>query len=141
MITKFNLFARDNYVEDICKTIDGIYNTTVVVIYRAKCMKNIPERLRQYIYDIAPYGQHIGQGRRKFGHNPDFGDWDAIMIDDIVFNKEGYPSRANVYITAILRRPFTKEQQDYYEGLCALPLKERLFHPWDSESSHIPKEK
>lgn len=141
MISKFNLFAEDNYVEDICKTIEGVYNTTVVVIYRAKCMESIPERLRQYIYDIAPNGRHSGRGRRKFGHNPDFGDWDAITLDDIVYNKEGCTSRANIYITAILRRPFTEEQQNYYESLQCLPLKERIYHPWDSESRPIPKER
>ena len=137
MKTKFTQFVNNNYIKDSIYTV-GLENV-VVVFYRAACMKSIPQGLKEYAMQSIQFSRHDGRGRKLYGGNDDDGDFDAIMVKDISYNKLGVPTLAKIYITAILRCPFTGAQQDFYEELYGLPLKERIYHPWDSESCNIIK--
>lgn len=132
MNSKFTQFVKDNYIEESRKTV--YIEETVVVIYRAACMKSIPQELKEYAMKSIFFSWHYGRGRKRYGDNLDFGYFDAIMVKDISYNKFGIPTLAKIYITAILRDPFTEEQQKFYGKLYGLPLKDRIYYPWDSNN-------
>lgn len=128
MKTEFTQFVNNNYIEDSIYTVG--YEKVVVVIYRAACMKSIPQELKEYAMNRIPYSRNVGRGRKRYGGNDDDGDFDAIMVKDISYNKSGFPTLAKIYVTAILRCPFTGAQQDFYEELCGLPLSDLQKITW-----------
>lgn len=70
-------------------------------------------------------------------HNPDYGDWDAWTVVRYDYKKEkgltNYEAKKlDLYICAILIRPFTKNTQEEYEDLKTFPIRSRLELKWDS---------
>ena len=122
-------FVKENYVLDF--TVQGScngkdYNDVPMYVYRPKFMKELPKELRDYVK--SDHGSYEELGRPSWdGHNPDYGRWDAFCVFRYL------AGRTDVYVCSILRRPFTDDQQKFYEKHCAFIMAPyRIYAPWDS---------
>ena len=110
-------FIKDNYVLDF--TVQGELNgrdyaDVPVNVYRPKIMNPLPEKMKEYVMNTAgPGGYSDAGGYRWYGHNPDYGMWDAFCVFKY------HPDRTDVYVCSIIRRPWTDDQQKFYEKNCA----------------------
>lgn len=103
-------FVEENYT--LVQSVETQWNGTVK-IYKANCMKDIPLDLIGYITGcFNGYWGLYGIGRLFF-HNCDWGTFDATFTIE-----RKSKNLFNVYINAILRRPFTEEQRKKYERFC-----------------------
>lgn len=87
-------------------------------IYRANTLAPLPRNLVEVL--TSRYGgngpYHLGI--RNYGEvsNLDWGEWDAVFgIDE---HCDGHQINVSVYVSSILRRPFTLVQRRYYESNC-----------------------
>lgn len=110
-------FIRDNYTLVDTRMADGI----TVNIYKANCIVSIPKELVEYIVLTTPFVDSV-----KSNHNYDCGIFDAVYVE------EKRSNMVNVYISAILRRPFTEEQREKYELICS--QRNRLRYMYDSKN-------
>lgn len=110
-------FIWDNYTLVDTRMANGI----TVNIYKANCIASIPKELVEYIVLTTPV-----VGCVKSNHNYDCGIFDAAYVE------EKRSNTANVYISAILRRPFTEEQRKKYELICS--KRNRLRYMYDSKN-------
>lgn len=87
-------------------------------IYKAKKLQNIPTKLLQHIKDDFKCFVIIKNSvlRKKDFDNADYGIWDAVYSWRFIRKDKKW--LMEVYISSILRRPFTIEQQKYYEDHC-----------------------
>lgn len=130
-------FIKDNYVLEF--TVQGelngcsrkhpyLYKDAPVNVYRPKMMNPLPEKMKEYAKDTASIGGYSDAGGyRWYAHNPDYGMWDAFCVFKY------HPDRTDVYVCSILRRPWTDDQQKFYEKNCAfIAAPYRIYAPWDS---------
>jgi len=124
-------FVKENYVLDF--TVQGECNgkdskDVPINVYRPKFIKELPEELKEYVIDTS-LGCYDDMGNRPSwdGHNPDYRHWDAFCVFRYL------AERTDVYVCSILRRPFTDDQQKFYEKHCAFIMAPyRIYAPWDS---------
>lgn len=123
-------FVKENYVLDftVQGSCNGNYCNAPINVYRPKFMKDLPEELKEYVVDTAVGGyDDMGHRPSWTGHNPDYGRWDAFCAFRFLAH------RTDVYVCSILRRPFTDDQQNFYEDHCArIMAPYRIYAPWDS---------
>ncbi len=121
-------FVEENYVLDF--TVQGTnngkdYDNVPINVYRPKFMRELPKELREYIDDRGSY-EEVGHPCWD-GGNADYGAWDAFCAFRYLSR------RTDVYVCSILRRPFTDDQQKFYEKNCAhIAAPYRIYAPWDS---------
>ena len=103
-------------------------------IYKAKALNSLPEELLKVIKDDCHWpDSFIGLDlRRTFFNNIDYGIWDAVYGYRYV--KESVRKwTMEVYVSSILRRPFTETQRNYYSTNCFEPsFYRRLLVMYDS---------
>ena len=105
MNKSLNNFVKENYT--LVKSTKTEWAAEVVNIYRANCLRDVPQDLIGYI--LLGLSIHPEGVRGLFEHNCDYGVFDATYVVE-------YRSKRliNVYINAILRRPFTDAQDKTY---------------------------
>lgn len=99
------IFVKENYT--LVKSSKTMRDDGVVNIHKANCMRDVPQDLIEYIlYGLSIHPEGV---RGLFEHNCDYGVFDATYVVE-------YRSKRliNVYINAILRRPFTEAQDKTY---------------------------
>lgn len=123
-------FVKENYVLDF--TVQGScngkdYKDVPVNVYRPKLMKELPEEMKEYVTGVS-LGCYDDRGYPSWDcGNPDYGRWDAFCVFRYL------AGRTDVYVCSILRRPFTDDQQKFYEKHCAFIMAPyRIYAPWDS---------
>lgn len=124
-------FVKENYVLDF--TVQGSCNgkddnDVPINVYRPKFMKALPEELKDYVLSNSQgcYSDMSNHPSWDCG-NPDYGRWDAFCVFRYL------AGRTDVYVCSILRRPFTDDQQKFYEKHCAFIMAPyRIYAPWDS---------
>lgn len=98
-------------------------------IYIARELGDIPDDIHEH-FARPCREEHYLERKGWVGNNADYGHSDAIGASRIVGNKrDGYV--LELYINAILRRPFTEEQRKRYEKLF-YPVSERPFRIYNS---------
>lgn len=119
-------FLRDNYEKVITKSGSPEFgDDRVLNLYKAKTMDDLPESLVEQWATLDRFAFSV---KRTFYYvsNPDWGVWDAqVMIN--VSRKE-----VNVYICAILVRPFTDDARAKYESMMGFGPRKRITLMWDS---------
>ena len=108
---------------------------TVTIHVPIDGMGEIPEQLKKYNYEkIAfEYGHMNGNIHRDLwtGGNHDAGVYDALMV------RHYHGTRVDIYVCAILRRPFTEDERDAYEKLFEHRLDVRLLRVFDNHFKPI----
>lgn len=99
----------------------------VLNVYKGKDMCSLPA---SFLYDYANpetiCPNHPVRGMKFSTGNPDYGDWDAQIVKVI----HGYV--VDVYVCAILVRPFSKEAYDKYGSMMGMCAQKRAALLWDS---------
>ena len=98
-------FCKENYT--LVKSFKTKWDNEVANIYKANCMRDVPQDLIEYIISVVSI--HPEGIRGLIGGNCDYDVFDATYVVE-------YRSKSliNVYINAILRRPFTDAQSKTY---------------------------
>ena len=124
-----NQFIAQNYIQ-VYDWVDEDYPAPHVTIFKPKVMKELPQALIDYL--VSTYRSNsFYPGRRSFGGNCDWGIFDAFYVMKY-FKKEDQTSQIRIYVTSILRRPFTDQQQKYYETFSSVQPPQRIYHIYDS---------
>lgn len=105
MNKSLNNFVKENYT--LVKSFKTKWDNEMVDIYKANCMRDVPQDLIEYI--MSGVSIHPEGIRGLIEHNCDYGVFDATYV--VEFRSK---SLINVYINAILRRPFTEVQDKTY---------------------------
>jgi len=142
---QFNDFLKANYQLVAEKDYDcyvrvrhRLKDTKMLLrIYKANCLDTLPEELVSHIKETeADRFYYLPSFRQDF-NNADFGWWDAVY--GIRFVHEGKRWIKEVYVSSIVRRPFTEEQRIYYETHCfGLSFPSRVKVMYDSSTCPIP---
>lgn len=106
-------------------------------IYKAKVLNSLPEELIAAIKERYEWRHTLIDVtlRRTSFHNIDYGIWDAVY--GYRFVKESSKRwTLEVYVSSILRRPFTEAQRNYYSTNCFAPsFYRRLLVMYDSSNN------
>lgn len=105
-----------------------------IMVYKANVMGDVPFELIEYIGER--FGRSLFLGERIAASNYDPYDFDALMYA-IRYHKGQWVTHVDVYIHAILRRPFTKKQEERYLQIFDLDLNKRPYYPYDSVYSDV----
>ena len=117
----------------LLKSVKKECGITVNIHVPKEGMGELPEQLVSYILDkdieyqgVCNDPEHIRWG----GGNCDMGIFDALMA------KHYTKKKVDVYVCAILRRPFDKEDSETYGQIFLKDLKFRMTHIFDN---HVKK--
>lgn len=131
----------EHYVPAMKATvIDNVTEKEITVrVWKPKTMGKLPaydmltmmryeaERLYQYSRPdiiIAPKEN----GACWVTNNPDHGAWDLQTVIRMDYKKQ----QVDIYVCAMLIRPFSLEAQDHYEQRMGFPVWDRMLLMWDS---------
>lgn len=119
---KINEFLKQNYTLVGTKEISCRHRSCGVVpallrIYKANVLGDLPESLVDYLQGNQDGAYGVGHGyRRSFTGNCDYGVFDAVYAVRTFL--DGKQWEVEIYVSSILRRPFTEAQRDYYAAHC-----------------------
>ncbi len=119
-------------LEHYIQTAEEVMDGATVRLWKPKTMDRLPA------YDMRSIMCHYhDEYKRWYRHeknvkvctgNPDHGLFDAQTV---IFH-DPHRQCVDIYICALLMRPFSREAQDHYEKRMSLPAMDRLILMWDS---------
>ena len=143
---KFEEFLKGNYElieehEKKClfrqQPADEFCRSLGLRIYKAKVLYSLPEEMLDVIKDDFHWPNSlVGTNlRRTYFNNLDYGIWDAVY--GYRFVKDGVKKwTMEVYVSSILRRPFSEQQRNFYSTNCFAPsFYRRLLVMYDSSKN------
>lgn len=102
------------------------YGCKVRIFNRNNGIGELPEKLKNYIYDVYPI---LSMGDIHWTNgNCDMGVFDAVLV---IHSSLKY---VDVYVCGILRRPFTGEEQNEYEKYFTEDIEYRLTKVFDNHN-------
>ena len=128
-------FINQNYmlVHEVAGE-DDIYPR--ISIYKAKVMQDLPTQLIDYLVNYHNIC-NVYLGKKTDWGNCDWGVFDAFYTS-YFYVKKGIITHVKIYVNAILRRPFTIEQQRNYEKIGTFDEPKRIYLIYDSANDDNP---
>lgn len=120
--------------------IDNVTEKEITVrVWKPKTMGTLPayrmlEMVRHVAHDLYMYSRPqdiIGPKERGAVYmtgNPDLGCWDMQTVKRMDYKRQ----TVDIYIAALLMRPFSQEAQKHYEARMGFDVWDRLLLMWDS---------
>lgn len=103
------------------------YGDRTLNVYKAKGMGELPKSLLDdYAKPECLCGSRPFKGLRYSTGNPDWGEWDAQVV------LVSHGSVVDLYVCAILARPFSEEARQKYESMMGQLPQKRVALLWDS---------
>ena len=119
--------TKEILAENYVKVATNESNGKVVNVYRAVCMKELPEYLvKEYASPEQLCAGLPFRGMRYVTANPDYGEFDA----QVIMVRHGYI--VDLYVCAILVRPFSMEAFNEYGSIVGMEPCRRAALMWDS---------
>ena len=119
--------AKSDFLANMSHDIRTPMNAVIGYTHLARREGTTPEEMKEYVTGVS-LGCYDDRGYPSWDcGNPDYGRWDAFCVFRYL------AGRTDVYVCSILRRPFTDDQQKFYEKHCAFIMAPyRIYAPWDS---------
>ena len=124
-------FSKEKLIlEHYVKTAEEVMGEVTVRVWKPKTMGDLSAidlhsemlSLRRQVYGLSEV--YWGTG------NPDYGDWDAQMV----YCADPHHMTVDIYICALLIRPFSEEAFNHYGERMGLSVWKRLLLMWDSRN-------
>ena len=124
-------FSKEKLIlEHYVKAAEEVMDEVTVRVWKPKTMGDLSAidlhsemlSLRRQVYGLSEV--YWGTG------NPDYGDWDAQMV----YCADPHHMTVDIYICALLIRPFSEEAFNHYGERMGLSVWKRLLLMWDSRN-------
>ena len=124
-------FSKEKLIlEHYVKATEEVMDEVTVRVWKPKTMGDLSAidlhsemlSLRRQVYGLSEV--YWGTG------NPDYGDWDAQMV----YCADPHHMTVDIYICALLIRPFSEEAFNHYGERMGLSVWKRLLLMWDSRN-------
>ncbi len=124
-------FSKEKLIlEHYVKAAEEVMGDVTVRVWKPKTMGDLSaidlhsemQSLRRQVYGLSEV--YWGTG------NPDYGDWDAQMV----YCADPHHMTVDIYICALLIRPFSEEAFNHYGERMGLSVWKRLLLMWDSRN-------
>lgn len=117
-------FVKENF--HFVEEKESNYGCKVRIFNRNNGIGELPEKLKNFIYDVYP--RHSMGDIHWTKGNCDKGIFDAVLV---IHSSSKY---VDVYVCGILRRPFTEEEKDEYEKYFTEDIEYRLTKVFDNHN-------
>ena len=124
-------FSKEKLLlEHYVKTAEEVMDDVTVRVWKPKTMQKLPAAYMRALMESHRQSAYSARGIYWGTSNPDYGFWDA----QIVFCADHQHMTVDIYICALLIRPFSEEARIHYDVRMGLSVWKRLLLMWDSRN-------
>ena len=124
-------FSKEMLIlEHYVKTAEEVMGEVTVRVWKPKTMQKLPAtEMRSEMLSLSHHVYGLSEVYWGTG-NPDFRYWDA----QIVYCADPHQMTVDIYICALLIRPYSEEAFNHYDERMGLEVWKRLLLMWDSRN-------